>query len=93
MVISQREGEGDNEAAAEHEAGSYDAHSDDTLGANGLARADHDRLAVPRSIDPTLMLRKPDPERIYLARRAAMFRRLADHEHLGEMGAERRRSR
>lgn len=31
------------------------------------------------------MPRKPDPERIYLARRAATFRRLADHEHLGEL--------
>jgi hypothetical protein len=33
-------------------------------------------------------MRKPDPERIYLARRAAQFRRLMDEQRLDELGAE-----
>jgi hypothetical protein len=34
------------------------------------------------------MARRADPERIYLARRAATFRRLVDDDHLGELDAE-----
>ena len=33
-------------------------------------------------------MRKPDPERIYLARRAAHFRRLVDEQRIDELGAE-----
>jgi hypothetical protein len=33
-------------------------------------------------------MRKPDPDRIYLARRAAQFRRLADEDHLDKLDAE-----
>ena len=33
-------------------------------------------------------MRKPDPERIYHARRAAHFRRLADVRRLDELDAE-----
>ena len=33
-------------------------------------------------------MRKPDPERIYLARRAARFRRLVDEQRLDELNAE-----
>jgi hypothetical protein len=33
-------------------------------------------------------MRKPDPERIYLARRAAIFRRLVDEQRLGKLDAE-----
>jgi hypothetical protein len=33
-------------------------------------------------------MRKPDPERIYQARRAATFRRLVDEHRLGELDAE-----
>jgi hypothetical protein len=35
-------------------------------------------------------MRKPDPERIYQARRAATFRRLVDEQRLDELGAEHR---
>jgi len=33
-------------------------------------------------------MRKPDPERIYQARRAATFRRLVDEQQLDELDAE-----
>jgi hypothetical protein len=33
-------------------------------------------------------MRKPDPERIYLARRSATFRRIVYEEHLDELDAE-----
>ena len=33
-------------------------------------------------------MRKPDPERIYLARRAAVFHRLVDKQRLYELDAE-----
>jgi len=33
-------------------------------------------------------MRKPDPERIYLARRAATFHRLVDEQRLDELDAE-----
>lgn len=34
------------------------------------------------------MPRRPDPERIYIARRAATFRRLVDVDHVDEPDAE-----
>ena len=34
------------------------------------------------------VMRKPNPENIFLARRAARFRRLVDEHHLDELDAE-----